>query len=244
MFAIHAEPDLLPHAQRSLSRVDLYRPIHKALRLYMSQLLHRVGALDHEDPEELDDTLMRTQRMLNQFAAHLAHENAFLHPAIQGATGAADLRTARDHDDHCRAIAALRDRVLTLRTCPAQDRAAVALCLYRELALFVADNLQHMQTEEAENNAALWRKLDDAALHALHARLLAHVAPEILEDALPWFVRALNPRELAELFSGMRATAPAPAFRAALELARATLDDTRFSKLARALELHPQALAA
>ncbi len=244
MFAVESHPDLLPLAQQSLSRVDLYRPIHKALRLYMFDVLRALGSLDPDDPQELDVIMMRTARLLDQFAAHLAHENAFLHPVIAGLGGEEASVTAREHDEHCRAIAALRERVRDLSTCPARARHAFVSCIYRELALFIADNLRHMQIEEAENNAALWQLLDDGGLHALHAELLAHVKPESLEDILPWMVRALNPQELADLYQGMRANAPLPNFHAALELAQSTLDAASFGKLMRAISLHPQTLAA
>jgi hypothetical protein len=244
MFATHTNPDLLAQARQSLLRADLYRPIHKALRAYMADVLQAVGALDVDDPQALDHALMRTTRLLDQCAAHLEHENAFLHPAIDAAGGGAAQATARDHDDHCRVIAALRQRIAGLRHGPGSERPALALSLYRELALFIADNLQHMQTEEGTNNAALWAAHDDAALHAVHARLLAKIAPQALADMLPWLVRSLNPGELADLFGGMRQTAPASAFRAALELARAELDDARFGRLSRSLGLHPEALAA
>ena len=244
MFATHARPDLLALSIRSLSRVDLYRPIHKALRANMADVLLLLGALDVNDPVALDHTLGRTARLLDHLAAHVAHENAFLHPAIADADQGAALATERDHDDHARGIAALRDRVQALHHAAPAARAALALCLYREFAVFMAENLLHMQTEEDENNAALWARHDDPALHALHARLLAHVAPELLAELLPWMVRALDPQELAEVYAGMQATAPAAALHSALQLARAELADARYTALLRALHRPAPALAA
>jgi len=59
-----------------------------------------------------------------------------------------------------------------------EHRAALAQRLYRHLALFIGENLQHMQVEETENNAALWALYSDDELAAIHDRLLASVPPK------------------------------------------------------------------
>ena len=63
-------------------------------------------------------------------------------------------------------------------------------------------------------------------------------------ELLPWMVRALDPQELAEVYAGMQATAPAAALHSALQLARAELADARYTALLRALHRPAPALAA
>lgn len=64
--------------------------------------------------------------------------------------------------------------------------------------LLIADNLRHMQIEEAQNNAALWQLLDDEGLHALHAAL--ELARSILDaSSFSKLIRAIGlyPQTLA-----------------------------------------------
>ncbi len=236
MFSVHDSTDSLVHARRALVRPDLYRTIHKALRCYMTDVLVALGRLDVDQADACDHTLLRTARLLDHLAAHLEHENAFIHPAIeQSAPGAAE-RTASDHDEHAAQIAALRERLHELQTTSRRsERQALALCLYREFAAFVGENFSHMQIEEGSNMVALWSAYDDLKLSALHTRIVEHVDPRMLVELLPWMLRALNPDELVALFQDMRHTAPRDAYRAALELARGELDASRHDGLVRSL---------
>ncbi|CUA94488.1 hypothetical protein [Thiomonas bhubaneswarensis] len=245
MFAFEATPDLLIHARQSLVRPDLYRPIHKALRASMAEVMVALGHLDLDDTDAFDHTLLRTQRLLDHLAAHVEHENTFLHPAIARAAPDAATHTAGEHDAHAADIAALRERLQELKdACGQRERRALALCLYREFAAFVGRNLVHMHEEESVNTAALWAAHSDAELHALHERLVAHVDPQILAELQPWMVRALDPAELADLYAGLRASLPPAAYAAALELARAELEGERHAALVRALMAPDLALAA
>jgi len=236
MFTIPTYQATHNQARRALARPDLYRTIHKALRASMCDVVVALGRLDVQSPDACDHTLLRAERLLDHLAAHLEHENAFLHPAIAQTAAAVASQTAGDHDDHAGTIAALRDLLQGLRdTTALRERRALALCLYRAFAAFVGENLVHMQVEESHNTEALWAGYNDAQLHALQARLLQHVDPQMLAEILPWMVRALAPEELAELYADMRANAPRAAYRAALDVARAELDGDRYALLERAL---------
>lgn len=223
----------------STPRLDMYGPIHKALRRFMGDTLHRLGAADVDDDEERQRALDQLDALLLQMRSHLEHENDFIHTAIEARRPGGVRRFADDHLSHCDAIAALEDESGALRHARAGQRAAVALRLYRHLALFVAENLEHMQREEVENNAALWALYDDAELESIHDQLIASIAPAEMAVVLRWMCAALAPQELTGLFAGMRAKAPAEVFEGLIGLARQHLDGSRWTKLARSLGLPP-----
>jgi hypothetical protein len=116
----------------------------------------------------------------------------------------------------------------------------LSLKLYRHLALFVAENFQHMHVEETVHNAALWAHYSDAELAALHGRLMASLAPRELLDTARWMLPALSPVERAGLLRGMKAEAPPQAFEAMVDHVRPHLDATAWDKLVPALGLSPQ----
>jgi hypothetical protein len=217
----------------------MYASIHKALRQFMAHTLRQLGAIDVEDAEDMAAALAGVDSLLGTLKGHLQHENEFLHTAVEARRPGGARHTADDHLLHQDAIANLEDEVGALRSARPEQRAAMALRLYRHLAEFVGENLVHMQVEETRLNAALWELYSDAELLAIHERLLATIGPDEMALTLRWMAVALTPQELAGLFAGMQQKAPPAAFEALLGVARLQLDDRRWAKLARALGRAP-----
>jgi hypothetical protein len=65
-----------PAAAPAPQRVDLYTPIHKALRAFMSATLHDVGRMDAADDAEVAAALAQTRSLLEMCQGHLEKENA------------------------------------------------------------------------------------------------------------------------------------------------------------------------
>jgi len=216
-------------------RLDLYAPIHKALRLALTDTLVLVGRLDVQDPGEMVSTLGRLEDLLDLCTRHLEHENTFLHPAIEARQPDGARRTADDHVEHLASIEALRAEGEALRAARPETRATLALRLYRHLALFVAENLQHMHVEETVNNALLWAHYSDAELVDLHKRLLDSLPPAEHLVVARWMVPAMAPAERAGMLQGARAGMPPEAFLGYLEHVRPHVDARGWAKLGRAL---------
>jgi len=224
-----------------IPRHDLYAGIHKALRHFMLDTLMRVGCLETRDAAETGAVLGQVEALLAQCGGHLRHENDFIHPALEDCRPGSAARVAADHVDHVEHIASLRTDVRRLRAAPPEMRAAEALRLYRHLALFVAENFQHMHHEETVHNATLWAHYTDDELGALHGRLVASLAPQEMFDAARWMIPAMNPSERAALLNDMRDNAPAPAFAALVAHVRPHLDATAWSRLAPEIGYAPAA---
>lgn len=220
-------------------RLDLYLFIHKALRQFMSHTLGRLGTMDVADAEERTVALDGVDALVAFMRDHLQHENDFLHTAIEARRPGGARHTADDHLLHLDAIGNLEDESRAVRDARDEHRPALAQRLYRHLAVFVGDNLQHMQFEETENNAALWALYSDEELAAIHDRLLATIAPDEMALNARWMAAALSVQELSVLFGEMQHKAPAPAFEALLGVARTQLDERRWARLSRALGRPP-----
>lgn len=229
-----------PAAAPTAARVDLYAPIHKALRHFMTDTLHRVGRIDVADADDMARTLGQLEALLDQCLRHIEHENDHMHTAMEARQPRGSNRTADDHLEHWESIDALRAEAALLRAAAETERHAIALRLYRHLALFVAENFQHMHFEETHNNGVMWAHYSDEEIVALHHRLLASIPPAENLQIARWMVPALTPSERAMVVGEMQAGAPAPFFQAALEAIRPHLDDTAWAKLARRLGLPQQ----
>jgi hypothetical protein len=236
MQTLSHRPDAPARPAAAAPRVDLYQPIHKALRSFMGDTLVRLGALDTTDAGEVEATLGQAEALLALMASHAHHENDFLHPAIESRRPGATSRAAGEHVEHLASVDALQAEVATLRRHPGAER---ALRLYRHFALFMAENLAHMHHEETVLGAALWDSHCDAELEAIHRTLLASVPPQEMALVLRWMVPALDPAARVGLLAGMQSGMPPENFRAVLDIVRPRLDDSAWAKLARALGLPP-----
>ena len=218
------------------ARMDLYGPIHKGLRLFMIDTLGKVGWLDVNDAAELNATLAQVQSLLDLCRSHLEHENEFVHTAIEARRPGASLRIAGEHGEHLDAIAALEADAAALRALPGS---AAAHRFYRHLALFMAENFEHMNVEETTHNAVLWATYSDAELAEVHDRLLASIDPAEMALVARWMVPAMAPAERAEMLGAMQQEMPPEAMQGVLDIIRPHLDDTAWAKLARALGVAP-----
>lgn len=223
-------------AGASAPRVDLYAVIHKALRLFMHDTLHRLGRLDAGDATERQAVLAQVQALLEACRSHVAKENAYVHAALEARRPGTSGRVAGEHEAHLEAIAALEAGAAALRALPT---AAAASRLYRQLARFVGENLEHMHVEETLHNEALWAAYTDAELMQIEQRIVASIPPAEMAALLRWMIPAMNPAERAGMLAGMQQGMPPDAFAGVLDIARRALDDTAWARLARALGLPP-----
>jgi len=209
-------------------RFDIYAPIHKAFRLFMTDTLLRLSRLDLDDPQDLVAGLDQLDALLDAGRCHLQHENDFIHPAIEARSRGVSDRIAAEHREHLDAIGTLSSQAAALRAAP---EPAAAHRLYRQLAAFIADNLEHMDVEETRHNQALWAAYGDAELREIEGRILASIGPQEMSQWLRWMIPALSPAERAQLITGMPEAVRAPV----LATARSLLDDAAWAKLCRAL---------
>jgi hypothetical protein len=216
-------------------RLDLYAGIHKALRLFMTRTLTRVGSTDPADTAEVAASTQQVEGLLALCEGHLQHENSFVHPALERARPGSAGRVAAEHVHHEESIADLRDLAALVAHSGDTTRAAALKRLYRALALFVADNLQHMQVEETAHNAVLWAAYTDAELMDIEQAIVGSIPPAEMAEVLRWFMPALNAPERAGMLAGMRQGMPAQAFDGVLGIAAAALAPADYGKLLRDL---------
>lgn len=222
-------------------RVNVYAYIHKALRSLMCHTLVTVGRTDPTDTTEVDATLAQVRDLTGLFATHLAHENTFLHSAMEARARGSSATTAGDHTHHEVAINNLNALSQAVAQSSGTARADALTRLYRNLALFVAENLTHMEEEESANNAVLWATYTDQELLAIEASIHQAIEPAEMALCMHWMLPGLNAVERAGVLMGIRDHAPEPVFGGMLGIARKTLSTHDFEKVDRALR---QPLAA
>ena len=229
----------LAGAQPAAPRMDLYASIHKALRAFMADTLLGLGRMDVEDDLEFAQTCDRAMQLLDLCRAHLHHENQFIHAALEAREPGACERIAAEHAEHEEAIAALAGGVAHLLGCARAARPATAHALYRQLALFIAHNFEHMNEEETAHNRVLWAHYSDAELARIHDALVASIPPHEMMLVARWMVPYMAPAERTAMLSDMQQHAPAPVFAAVLAHVQPHLTQAEWAKLMRSLGLPP-----
>jgi iron-sulfur cluster repair protein YtfE (RIC family) len=233
---VKAERASAPVAQEATGwRVDLYVGVHKGLRALMSDVLATVGRVDAHDPADVDAAMKQVRGLLEACRLHLHKENQFLHPAMEGRRPGSAGPTADDHVHHEQAIEQLESGVLAVERSTGATRAAAALTLYRRLALFVADNYQHMHVEETDNNAVLWAAYTDEELLEIQHALVASIPPQWMAVFLRWMVPAMAPAERAALLTTIQQGAPTEVFERILAAVKPHLGERDWTKLMAAL---------
>lgn len=213
------------------ARFDLYAPIHKALRSFMADTLGAVGRMDADDAEDRAATLAQLRTLLDLLAHHARIEDEFIHPAMNARRAGSAARCGDDHQKQ-RAVLAELQRLAGLAESPAGAlRQAAARDLYRRLARFVAENLEHMDEEETAHNAVLWAEFSDDELAAIHDRIVASIDPQEMARIVRWMAPSLTPVERANLFGSIKAKAPAEVFQRLLEAARPHLAPRDWNRL-------------
>lgn len=226
-------------ARTGLGRFNLYAGIHKALRAMMADTLLAVGRADPTDAADVNMAATRVGELMDLCASHVRHENNFVHPALEARCPGVCGPVAQEHEGHLHHIAHLRDAALSLLKTEAGEREPALQALYLALALFVADNFQHMHTEETVHNSALWAAYSDAELIGIHDALVATIPPAEMMRVMRWMLPNLSAPERLDVMQGMRAGAPAPVFEGMAEAAQGLLDQRNWAKLARGLGLPP-----
>lgn len=201
-------------------RHDLYSSIHKGIRAFFASVLTDLGRTDWTRDSDAFAARDAVRELLDLCESHLRHEDAFVHPALEARSPGASHRTAEEHRHHEQAVAEIRALLATLERSPAPLRVATGRSIYAAVALYFADNLEHMAMEETENNRRLWETHDDQELRGIEQAIVGSIPPAEMMVTLRWMVPALSPSERAAFLSELRAGAPAEVYAAVVDVVR------------------------
>jgi hypothetical protein len=219
-----------------VARLNLYAPVHKALRACMTDTLTLVGRIDAADSEDVANGIVRVRELLGFCREHLFIENQFVHPAMDARRPGSACETAGDHVRDEEAFERLEAELRAVEHSAAGDRQHALQHLYAELALFAAFNFQHMHVEETVNNSVLWETYTDSELLDLHKRIDGQVSLERKMAYLKWIVPNLPHRDRLAMLSAVKVALPQQAFEKVLQLIRPHVSDKVWFNLILALK--------
>jgi hypothetical protein len=218
-------------------RLDMYGTVHKGLRASLFATAALAGRTDFASAEESAAAAAATERLLRFLDEHARHEDGVVMPVLAELAPElhADLRA-----EHARTDGLQREVEATaarLAGAAPAERVSLGRRLHERLLRLAAEHVHHMQREEQEANRALWAHLDDAALEALHGRIVGAIPPPRLAEWLALMLPALSLPERAALLGGLREKVPPPALLELTAPARAALGGDGWARTAAAAGL-------
>lgn len=219
------------------SRYDMYMAIHKAMRACMNETLAMLGRMDIDDADELNAALAQLRELLKLCDLHVQKENKFVHAAMEQRMPGSSAHIATEHVEHERDIENLHAAIAELESCDRSHREVLARNLYREVALFVAHNFEHMHSEEIDHNAVLWSAYSDAELIDIENTLKASIPPQDMAITARWMLAANDHAFRVKMLSEVRTHAPREVFEMLVGIARANLSERDWRKVTQALEV-------
>ena len=164
--------------------VDLYGPIHKGLRWAFARVLSRIGSTTVTDDAADVEVLGEVNDLVIGIEGHLAHEEAFIHPAIEARRPGATAGLVDDHVEHANMLGAVRVLLAAIRSGSATTRPALWRALYLCFADLFAENITHMAEEEEVIQPLLEELYTPGELREIEGRLIASIAPDEMLAAM------------------------------------------------------------
>jgi hypothetical protein len=198
-------------------RFDIYRPIHKALRLNLSKLLVTLGSTDFRNDAAATEAIAALRQQIALSRSHLGHEERFIHPLLEDLSEDPLQELEADHSHHRQSLDQLDELACAIEDAEAGERLILGHSLYLQFSRFLAEDLLHMAEEETSTLALLHRHFTDAELQEIEGRIVADHPPEKLMGTLSLMIPGMNLPERVEFLRGIKASAPPEAFEAIVE---------------------------
>jgi len=215
-----------------MQRYNVFLQIHKGLRVMLYDTSTALQQADLETAGADHPALRKLAATLDFFDGHAHHEDTHVFSMLQqyepGFVAAMEAEHVADH-----ALSnELRSLILDLRqaTTP-EEKYAIGTRLCHTFNAFTVFNLTHLHKEETEVNELLWKHYTDMDIIMANRQLVATLTPDEAQQSAYWMLRSGSDNELAKLFAGMKAGAPAEAFEGLMAMAQEVLPADRFEKL-------------
>jgi len=223
--------DAPPAATPTIDAVtfDLYRDVHKAIRVELFALTTEAGRVDPSDPVARTAVADHVRSVADWLESHAHHEDTAIDPELRRLMPDLAEAVQHDHASFDARTASLIDQAEDAAAATGSDARRLGHRLYLELASFTSAYLAHQDVEERLIMPCLEASLGVPRILEIHHAILASLSPEEMGAALALMIPAINVEDRVEMLEGIKADAPPEAFEGVWALAGAVLaaDDHR-----------------
>ena len=217
--------------------LDLYKDIHKAIRVELFAATSEAGRLDPSQGVARAALASHIGDIVGLLRSHAEHEDGAIQPTLEARLPDLAERVEVDHLTLEARMDDLAEMAGEQASPGAVDTGAKVQRLYLALASFTSDYLAHQDVEERVIMPALEAAVGIEAVVAMHQAILAGIPPEEMGRSLALMLPAMNIDDRTAMLGGMRAGAPAEVFEGVWALAGSVLEPEDHRDLGRRLDL-------
>jgi hypothetical protein len=214
---------------------DLYRDIHKAIRVELFAVTTEAGRLDPSVGIARASLATHVSDVVELLVAHAEHEDGAVQPVLEARLPELAERVAVDHLTLEARLGDLNAMAAEAAALEAPDPGAQVHRLYLALAAFTSAYLEHQDIEERVVMPALEAAIGADEVVTLHQAILAAIPPDEMARSLALMIPAMNIDNRVDMLGGMRAEAPAEVFDGVWGLVGSVLDPADHKALAKRL---------
>jgi Hemerythrin HHE cation binding domain len=235
-------------------RENLFRPIHKGIRLMVYELGSRMQTTNFGDVAEGNRFVTRLQHELNDSLSNCILCMLRFHSLHEERDIFTELR-AHDPDpveivlkEHAEVARRSRGVIKTCQELVAASSTSRRLELGDRLNLEVNDlftfYLAHLNNEETLLVPLMWQWFTDDQLRAMRAKFYDGLPQPLFETWMRWTLPSMNPEELVVLFSGLKKDPGRRPFGEWVRVAHMVLDFDRWLTLSERVGLPEPSLSS
>lgn len=225
-----------------MERYNSFNVIHKGLRAALYQTALQLQQTDFTEDDQAEEVVNKVKEIVLLFEGHAHKEDTFVLPAINEYEPSVVAAFESEHVEDEKLGQELNTAVeKVLSSSSSMEKIISGRELTEAFVRFMVFNLTHMAKEEDVINRILWRYYSDDEIKQLNEKIVASIAPWMLDLYSTWMLRGISNNEAGNWMKAVRNSAPEVVFRTLVQKAEQELPKKRFQKLSQSLseELQP-----
>ncbi|MHA2049946.1 MAG: hemerythrin domain-containing protein [Promethearchaeota archaeon] len=219
-------------------RFDVYGPVHKGLRFFMTELMYELGKSDVNNVSELTSLEEKLQYLWDILKVHAEGEEEFIFPHLESEDKALHMKLKQAHEKFHKQAEIFSNDFRNILGTDSEDTKKLELMskFIKRYNTFLFEYFSHLQDEELEANPVLWKILGDEELMVVISKISSKPTPELRQYFLPYLLKATNHPERVGVLMGMKKDMSESAFNGILNIARTSLVESNWQKLKQTLD--------
>jgi hypothetical protein len=211
-------------------RLDLYRNVHKGIRVMLFDIVRESGHTDFTSAPEVARLQEQVAGIFELLESHAHTEDRFMMPLVERLAPALAKEFGSAHEEQESLLPGLLADLRSIDPMSADAEARGHQFAVR-LSRIAGELLVHMADEELEINPALWSAMSDEELGQVERELVGSIPPEKMARYLRVMLPAMNPGERVTFLGHL----PPPVFAFVRALATEVLSVDEEARLERDL---------
>lgn len=221
---------------KNTNRYNSFNQVHKGLRVLLYDTAAKIQQTDLGDETAGAAVIEQVAEVLYLFESHAHGEDHFFNEPLEKINPEVSQLFQKEHEEDHRLGLVLTNLLGSWKSeRTVEGRRDAGLKLAYAFNEFTAFNLYHMNKEEIELNAVLWKTYSDDEIRAIEQTLIQQIPPQKMAKYAKWMVRGINDTELARWFNEVNQFAPKEVFNMLSGIAETELSATRFDRLMQTL---------